>query len=150
MVLLHGTLDVTIHEATDLPLTMSNKVSTVYRPTGANSGSLPARVFHGRYIVLVESVSEVLTLSVSGATAASQEKICQCRDVVSALVGSRNVSSCCSSLSNKRPGAHCNGMFLIAVWCDMPQAAGIMKRIVCCNAGPTLVGSCDPYVCLGE
>lgn len=30
------------------------------------------------------------------------------------------------------------------------QAAGIMKRVVCCNAGPTLVGSCDPYVCLGE
>jgi hypothetical protein len=26
----------------------------------------------------------------------------------------------------------------------------MMKRIVCCNAGPALVGSCDPYVCLGE
>lgn len=30
MVLLHGTLDVTIHEATDLPLTMSNKVCDLH------------------------------------------------------------------------------------------------------------------------
>lgn len=30
------------------------------------------------------------------------------------------------------------------------QAAGLVKRVMCCNAGPTLVGSCDPYVCLGE
>lgn len=28
------------------------------------------------------------------------------------------------------------------------KAAGVMKRFVCCNAGPQLLGSCDPYVCI--
>lgn len=28
------------------------------------------------------------------------------------------------------------------------QAGGLVKRVLCCNAGPSLVGSCDPYLCL--
>lgn len=30
----------------------------------------------------------------------------------------------------------------------MTQASGALKRIVCCGAGPQLLGSCDPYLCL--
>lgn len=43
----------------------------------------------------------------------------------------------------------CVGVVLGVTLCGL-QAAGIMKRVMCCNAGPTLVGSCDPYVRLGE
>lgn len=28
------------------------------------------------------------------------------------------------------------------------RASGAVKRVICCGAGPHLVGSCDPYLCL--
>eukprot|EP00879_Flechtneria_rotunda_P029307 GHRR01031655.1.p2 GENE.GHRR01031655.1~~GHRR01031655.1.p2 ORF type:complete len:100 (-),score=2.57 GHRR01031655.1:6-305(-) len=28
------------------------------------------------------------------------------------------------------------------------RTAGFLKRCICCNAGPELIGSCDPYLCL--
>jgi len=28
------------------------------------------------------------------------------------------------------------------------QAGGLVKKVLCCSAGPQLAGSCDPYLCL--
>lgn len=150
MVLLHGTLDVTIHEATDLPLTMSNKVCDLHPwwPTPAAAAACQSAA-HARQ-----------PPSASCAIAARSRRAGQhSRSPFSRTRASQDAAQGCNS---RQPAAdrkllppplapllavrsHC----VVCVLHGM-QAAGIMKRVVCCNAGPTLVGSCDPYVCLGE